>query len=105
MNANTFNRLLSVGVFYILSGTQASAQYSFYEGKTVTVIQGREPGDAGDMRVKAILPFVQKHLPGNPTIISEYMPGGGGRKAANHIYRSVKPDGLTFGNLGAGFIS
>ena len=60
-------------------------------------------GSAGDMRVKN--PAVCEALAGNPTIISEYMPGGGGRKAANHIYRSVKPDGLTLGNLGAGFLS
>ena len=25
-------------------------------------------------------------------IVSDYMPGGGGRKAANHIYRVAKPD-------------
>ena len=88
-------------VTYILFAlTSASAQTPFYDGKTITIVQGREPGDAGDMRVKAMLPFVQKHLPGNPTIVSEYMPGGGGRKAANHVYRSVKPDGLTLGNLG-----
>jgi tripartite-type tricarboxylate transporter receptor subunit TctC len=86
-------------------GAPAFAQSSFYEGKTITIVQGREPGDAGDMRVKAMLPFIQKHIPGNPTIISEYMPGGGGRKAANHVYRNVESDGLTLGNLGAGFIS
>ena len=105
MNRKTFCRLFSLNVLCILSAAPVSAQSTFYEDKTITLIQGREPGDAGDMRVKAILPFVQKHLPGNPTIVSEYMPGGGGRKAANHIYRSVKPDGLTLGNLGAGFIS
>jgi tripartite-type tricarboxylate transporter receptor subunit TctC len=77
----------------------------FYQGKTITIIQGREPGDAGDMRVKAAMPFLQKHIPGNPTIVSEYMPGGGGRKAANHIYKVAKADGLVLGNIGAGFLS
>ena len=105
MNANTFYRLFSLCVLTMLWGAPAFAQSSFYEGKTITIVQGREPGDAGDMRVKAMLPFIQKHIPGNPTIVSEYMPGGGGRKAANHIYRTAKPDGLTLGNLGAGFIS
>jgi tripartite-type tricarboxylate transporter receptor subunit TctC len=89
----------------LYSLTTAFAQTPFYEGKTITIVQGREPGDAGDMRVKATLPFIQKYIPGNPTIISEYMPGGGGRKAANYIYRNAKPDGLTIGNNGAGFIS
>jgi tripartite-type tricarboxylate transporter receptor subunit TctC len=81
------------------------AQSNFYEGKTITIVQGREPGDAGDMRVKAVLPFMQKYIPGHPTIISEYMPGGGGRKASNHVYRTAKADGLIIGNSGAGFIS
>lgn len=101
MTAKTF----CLVVLFILWATPAFPQSSFYEGKTITIVQGREPGDAGDMRVKAMLPFIQKHIPGNPTIISEYMPGGGGRKAANHVYRNVKPDGLILGNLGAGFIS
>jgi tripartite-type tricarboxylate transporter receptor subunit TctC len=81
------------------------AQSSFYEGKTITIIQGRDAGDAGDMRVKAMVPFLQKHIPGNPAIVSEYMPGGGGRKAANHIFKVAKPDGLMIANIGSGFIS
>ena len=104
MNANFFLSPFSLIGLVILS-VATPVQSSFYEGKTITIVQGREPGDAGDMRVKAMIPFIQKHIPGNPTIVSEYMPGGGGRKAANHIYKVVKPDGLTIGNIGAGFIS
>src|SRR5262245_7606576 len=81
------------------------AQTPFYQGKTITVVQGRDPGDAGDMRVKAVIPLIQKHIPGNPTILSEYMPGGGGRKAANHLFKVAKPDGLTIGNIGARFLA
>jgi tripartite-type tricarboxylate transporter receptor subunit TctC len=81
------------------------AQTSFFQGKTITIIQGRDPGGTGDMRVKSMLPFLQKYIPGNPTIVNDYMPGGGSRKAANHVYKSVRPDGLTIGNLGLGMIS
>jgi tripartite-type tricarboxylate transporter receptor subunit TctC len=88
----------------VYSGS-AVAQTPFYQGKTITIIQGREPGDAGDMRVKAVIPFIQKHIPGNPMILSEYMPGGGGRKAANHLYKVAKADGLSIGNIGAGFLA
>jgi len=98
-------KLFALVAYILFSLTSASAQAPFYEGKTITIVQGREPGDAGDMRVKATLPFIQKYIPGNPTIVSEYMPGGGGRKTANHLYRTAKPDGLTIGNVGAGFIS
>jgi tripartite-type tricarboxylate transporter receptor subunit TctC len=85
--------------------TPALPQTPFYQGKTVTIVQGRDPGGTGDMRVKAMLPFLQKYIPGNPTIVSEFMPGGGSRKAANHVYKSARPDGLTIGNLGLGMIS
>ena len=80
-------------------------QASFFHGKTITVIQGRDPGGTGDLRVKALFPFLQKYIPGNPNIVSEYMPGGGSRKAANHVYRSARPDGLTVGNFSSAMVS
>ena len=81
------------------------SQAPFYQGKTITIVQGRDPGGTGDMRVRAMLPFLHKYIPGNPTIVNEYMPGGGSRKAANHIYQSARPDGLIIGNLGLGVVS
>ena len=88
----------------ILSDTVFS-QSDFFKGKTITIIHGRDPGGTGDMRVRAMIPFLQKYIPGNPNIVNEYMPGGGGRKAANHVYRSGRPDGLMIGNPGLGMVS
>jgi tripartite-type tricarboxylate transporter receptor subunit TctC len=56
------------------------------------------------MRTKAVVPFLQKYIPGNPTIVMQYMGGGGGRKAANHFYTSVRPDGLTIGRMSTPFV-
>ncbi|MDH3445692.1 MAG: hypothetical protein OEN50_17330 [Deltaproteobacteria bacterium] len=77
----------------------------YYQGKTLTIVEGREPGGTGAMRVQAAAPFLKKYIPGNPTVVTQFMPGGGGRKAANHIFANVKPDGLTMGNVGAGLIA
>jgi tripartite-type tricarboxylate transporter receptor subunit TctC len=77
----------------------------FYKGKTITLVQGREPGGTGAMRVTAMLPYLKKYIPGEPTIVAEYMPGAGGRKATNYIYNQARPDGLTMGNVGAGLIA
>jgi len=82
-----------------------SSQESFFKGKTIAIVQGRDPGGTGDLRVRALVPFLQKYIPGNPTIVMEFMPGGGSRKAANHMFRSARPDGLTIGNLSAGMVS
>jgi len=57
------------------------------------------------MMVKAAIPYLKKYIPGDPTIVSEYMPGGGGMKAVNHIYKNVRPDGLTLGNVGGGLVT
>jgi tripartite-type tricarboxylate transporter receptor subunit TctC len=82
----------------------AFPQTSFFQGKTVTIIQSSAPGGVGDMRTKAVVPFLQKYIPGNPTVVMEYMPGGGGRKAANHFQKSVRPDGLTIGRMSTPFV-
>jgi tripartite-type tricarboxylate transporter receptor subunit TctC len=89
----------------VFSSDFAFPQSSFYEGKTITIINGREPGGLGDNRVRAVIPFLRKYIPGNPTIVSEFMPGGGGRKATNHIFSVVRPDGLTIGNVGGGLVA
>jgi len=84
--------------------TRAHSQANFYEGKTVTLIAFTAAGGSGDLRVKAMIPFLKKHIPGNPTVVLEYMDGGGGRKGANHIFHSARPDGLTIGGAGGAFV-
>jgi tripartite-type tricarboxylate transporter receptor subunit TctC len=82
----------------------AFSQTSFFQGKTVTILESSAPGGVGSMRTKAVVPFLQKYIPGNPTIVMQYMDGGGGRKAANHLYTSVRPDGLTIGRMSTPFV-
>src|SRR5688572_4171385 len=81
------------------------AQANFYEGKTITLLATRAAGGTGDLRTRAVLTFLKKHIPGNPNIVMSYMDGGGGRKGANHLYNSVKPDGLTIGAAGGTVIA
>jgi tripartite-type tricarboxylate transporter receptor subunit TctC len=73
------------------------------QGKTLKIVNNDPTGTAG-LRVKAVLPYLRKHIPGNPTVVIEWVEGGGGRRAANHMFRSVAPDGLTIGALGSAII-
>lgn len=86
-------------------GAPAAAQTPYYQGKTIKLIQGREAGGSGDIRSKAVIPFLTKYIPGNPTIINEFMPGGGGRKAANFLFGNARPDGLTIGHVSSGIVT
>ncbi|MGH7773660.1 MAG: hypothetical protein ACREQA_15655 [Candidatus Binatia bacterium] len=88
--------LLSVplpGAFHVLAAAP------FYQGKVLTVIQGRTAGGLGDLRVRAAAPYLQKYLPGNPQIVFQYMSGAGGIQAANHMAGLAKNDGLTIANI------
>jgi tripartite-type tricarboxylate transporter receptor subunit TctC len=91
-------------VLVIGFGANASAQMPYYQGKTIKLIQGRDAGGSGDIRSRAVLPFLKKHIPGNPTIINEFMPGGGGRKAANFLF-NARPDGLTIAHVSSGIVT
>jgi tripartite-type tricarboxylate transporter receptor subunit TctC len=87
---------LAGAILWLLPASGFS-QSNFYEGKTVTLLATTSAGGTGDLRVKAVQPFLKKHIPGNPTVIIQYIDGGGGRKGANHLYSNVRPDGLTIG--------
>ena len=68
------------GLFFFLLATPVSPQTNFYEGKTITLIQSSEPGGTADMRIRSMMAFLPKYIPGNPTILTEYMPGAGGQR-------------------------
>jgi len=93
--------ILALGV----QGWVAAAEAPFYQGKAITVIEGRSPGGVGSFRVQAVTRFLQKQIPGNPSFIFQYMSGGGGTAAANFLAASAKRDGLTIANIGTGVYS
>src|SRR6266542_4449884 len=98
---------ISLTVFIVtLAAAPLLAQSTpYFQGKTILLIQGREPGGTGALRVQAAIPFIKKYIPGEPIIVTQFMPGGGGRKATNYIYRNAKPDRLTFGNVGSELVA
>jgi tripartite-type tricarboxylate transporter receptor subunit TctC len=90
-------------LFLLAPAGQTFGQTPFYQGKTITIARGSTPGGIGELRVRAFLPYLKKHIPGQPTILIDFMEGGGGRKAANHVYG--RSDGLTVGSGPGGIIA
>jgi tripartite-type tricarboxylate transporter receptor subunit TctC len=88
-----------------LSFSSGFSQTPFYAGKTITIIRGSAPGGVGEMRTRAVANSLKKHVPGNPTVLVEFMSGGGGTKAANHLYRGARADGLIIGSAPSGMVS
>jgi tripartite-type tricarboxylate transporter receptor subunit TctC len=75
------------------------AQDNFFQGKSIRVIRGGQAGDLYDLWARLIASHLGKHIPGNPSIVVQNMPGAGSVIAANYVYSVAKPDGLTIGSL------
>jgi tripartite-type tricarboxylate transporter receptor subunit TctC len=71
----------------------ADSVADFYKGKTVAIVMGTGPGGSFDPYGRTIGAHMSRHIPGNPTIVVEHMPGAGGVIAANHIYSTAPQDG------------
>jgi tripartite-type tricarboxylate transporter receptor subunit TctC len=71
------------------------AQSAFYQGKTISIVVGTKAGDVYDLYPRLLAEFWTKHLPGNPNIIIQNVPGAASLIAANQVYNLGKADGLT----------
>jgi tripartite-type tricarboxylate transporter receptor subunit TctC len=90
---------LWIAIVTLTFSASASAQESFYKGKTIRIIVGASAGGGYDTYSRTIARHIGKYIPGNPTIVVENMPGAGFLIATNYIYKVAKPDGLTIGHF------
>lgn len=76
-----------------------SQESGFYKDKVINIIVAGGPAGGHTRYARLIGPFLQKHTGAREVRITN-MPGGGGLKAANHIWRA-KPNGMEifFGNV------
>jgi tripartite-type tricarboxylate transporter receptor subunit TctC len=75
-----------------------------FEGKTIRFLVGVNPGGGLDTYARFLARHMGKHIPGNPTIYIENMPGAGGLSSLNYLYRVAKPDGLTIWHTSGGLL-
>lgn len=77
----------------------AVAQSEFYKGKTLNVYIGFAPGGSYDFYGRLVARHIGKHLPGNPTVVPNSMPGAGSLRAANFLYNVAAKDGTAMGTV------
>jgi tripartite-type tricarboxylate transporter receptor subunit TctC len=69
----------------------------FYKGKTVTLLVGGSAGGGYDTLGRAIARYIGGHIPGNPSIVVEDMPGAGGLVAMDYLFHTAAQDGSVVG--------
>jgi len=74
----------------------------FYRGKTIRLILPSDVGGGYDLYGRAFAPYLKKHIPGDPTVVVQNMPGGGGLLSVNWLYNVAPKDGLFVGLMQRG---
>src|SRR6267142_1002101 len=94
-----------VGVSVAAVAAQADPVADFYHGKTLNLLIGTSNGNDYDVRARLLARHLGRHIPGEPTIVPQNMPGVGGVKAANYLASIAPHDGTTLHMIMANMMS
>jgi tripartite-type tricarboxylate transporter receptor subunit TctC len=85
----------------VLAAPQARADdvADFYKGKRINLIVSYGTGGGYDVYARVLARHMSKHIPGNPNIVIQNMPGAGSLRGANYIYNVAPKDGTVFGTF------
>lgn len=86
-----------VGILAVVAAHPAFGQSdsvaNFYKGKTIQVLIGVSPGGEIDLHARLSGRFIGRHIPGNPTVVAQNMPGATGVVMQNHFANVAPRDG------------
>ena len=70
-----------------------------YKGAQINFVVSADAGNSYDMFARMIARYLPRHIPGQPTVVVQNMPGAGGLRATNWLYNVAPKDGLTIGMI------
>jgi tripartite-type tricarboxylate transporter receptor subunit TctC len=79
------------------SPAAAQSPEEFYKGKTITIVLGHPPGGSYDLYARLAADHMKRFIPGNPNIIVQHRPGGGGVAAVRWFHAQAPRDGTSIG--------
>jgi tripartite-type tricarboxylate transporter receptor subunit TctC len=76
----------------------------FYAGKTIQMLIGFSAGGGYDIYARTLARHMGRHIPGNPRLIPQNMPGAGSLKAVNYLYNVAPKDGTAIAAFAPGVV-
>jgi tripartite-type tricarboxylate transporter receptor subunit TctC len=90
-------------ILAVLAGVAPQARADtvadFYKGKLIRIVVGFGSGGGYDAYARLLSRYFGQHIPGNPSVVVQNMPGAGGLRAANFVYTAAPKDGTTIGTF------
>ncbi|HEY5623130.1 MAG TPA: hypothetical protein VIV14_05170 [Gammaproteobacteria bacterium] len=94
--------ILALTLLIAAFGVVADEVSDFYSGKQVRLLIGYSAGGGYDTYARLLSRHLGKHIPGNPTVVPQNMPGAGSLRMANYLYNVAPKDGTVIGTFGRG---
>ena len=95
----TTPRTLKVTLFSLTILLAFAATAPAQPTRELVIIASSATGSGYDAYARMFARHMPKHLPGNPTIVVNNMPGGAGIRAANYLYNIAPKDGSTIAHV------
>jgi tripartite-type tricarboxylate transporter receptor subunit TctC len=97
MTKIVFAVLLAAFILAVPAPAAAQSPAEFYKGKQIRFVVGTASGQDYDLWARLIARHITRHIPGQPTMVVENMPGAGHIVATNHLYNVAPRDGSVIG--------
>ncbi len=89
--------VISLAAAAMASGISFGALAQDHAGKTVSVYIGYGPGSSYDKYARLLVDHIGRFLPGSPKMLARNMPGAGGMRVTNYIFKAAPKDGTAWG--------
>jgi tripartite-type tricarboxylate transporter receptor subunit TctC len=99
-DARSFSALLALAA--LAAPAKAEPVADFYSGKTLQVLVGFSAGGGYDAYARTVAHYLGRHIPGNPKLVVQNMPGAGSLKAINYLYGVAPKDGTVIAHFAPG---
>jgi tripartite-type tricarboxylate transporter receptor subunit TctC len=90
------NRTLFAALIFCGAGIAMPAMAddaTFYKGKQVTLVISAGSGGGYDTYGRLLARHFGRHIPGQPNLVPQNMPGAGGIRATNYMFNNASKDG------------
>src|SRR5262245_3323047 len=88
----------------VLAAATPGAAQDFYRGKTIHILAGFSPGGGYDINARVLARHMGRHIPGNPTMVVQNMPGAGSINAVHYLDNTAPKDGTVLNTFNFGAI-
>jgi tripartite-type tricarboxylate transporter receptor subunit TctC len=98
----TLSLAAGVAALSLFALPAGASETDAFKDKMVSIVIGYPAGSAYVTYAQLVQRHIAKQLPGNPNVITKFMPGAGSLIAANYLYEVAPKDGTVIGALGRG---